>query len=295
MKIVLIIYVISWLILLAVFISSLFSKNKSRSNEKTPWYVYAAIILLAPLAVFIIPYLLYSDYRDNKREKKLEAEREEKKRIQKVKKETAMTAFKSAFQSEADYATIGKHLHKLAIEKSYNSFLECLDKIHLPPGAKLLVEECHGQTNDIGDESKLLIKLPDGRQHEDIFNYLTVEQSSMGAWQSYLLYKLWHVLPLFWHGNYYARDYIFTKEDIKDISIYNEEDKDYIINTISSFDCTPEVREKDSNYFISCCFFSNFGGLIREFVEISINDGKVTELYDFDKKTVFDYNCGILF
>ena len=110
MKIILIIYAISWLIILGVYISSLFSKNKSSSSEKTPWYVYATIILLAPLAVFILPYILFNDYRDTKKEKKRTAEREAKERIEKERIVGANAAFLSASRSDADFAAVGKRL-----------------------------------------------------------------------------------------------------------------------------------------------------------------------------------------
>ena len=57
MEIALVIYGVSWIILLLVF---LYAKFKSdNSIEKEPWYLYALIIALAPLVVFLlIPYLL---------------------------------------------------------------------------------------------------------------------------------------------------------------------------------------------------------------------------------------------
>lgn len=295
MKIVLIIYAVAWLILLGVYISSLFSKNKSSSSDKTPWYVYAAMIVLAPLAVFILPYILYTDYRDKKQEQKRKAEREAEKEKANAIKFAAMKAYNSASIIEADYALIGKQLHKLAEDKKYSNFLDCLNKIHLPSGEKLEVEECSPETGDIGDESTLYILMPNDEADEKIFEHLIVEQSAMGAWQAYLLYNLWHVLPLFWHGNYHARDYIFSKEDVENISTYNQEDKARIIKIMSNFDFSPDVREKDCKYYISCCFFSNFKGLVREYYELTFEKNKVTKILNIADKTLFEYNCGIMF
>ena len=77
MKIVLIVYVISWLILLAIYIASRFKKNAD-SSEKQPWYLYAIIIVLAPLAVLLVPYILISSFIKKKKETKLAKEREKK-------------------------------------------------------------------------------------------------------------------------------------------------------------------------------------------------------------------------
>lgn len=296
MKIVFIIYIISWLILLVAYISSRFSKKeKSSFEEKTPWYVYVAMVVLAPLAAVLTPYLLYETYRDNKKEKKRKAEREAKERLEKEKKDSATAAFQSASISNYDFAAVGNKLHQLALDKKYGNFLQCLDKISLPNGAKLIVEECDNSANDIGDESKLLIKLPNGETDEDIFNHLIVEQSPMEAWQAYLLHTLWHVLPLFWHANYSARDYVFCKQDANSVSTFRKEDHSAIVELISKFDVAPEVRSKDNKYYVSGCYWSDFGGLIREYFELTFDGNKVTNILQFDSKTLHKYNCGILF
>ena len=35
---------------------------------------------------------------------------------------------------------------------------------------------------------------------EDFWTYLQVENSQIGAWQAYLVAKMWHYLPLIWHS-----------------------------------------------------------------------------------------------
>lgn len=299
MKIVLIIYIISWLILLGAYISNRFSKKEKSTlfEEKTQWYVYVGMFVFAPLLAVLSPYFLLETYFDNKKAKKRAAEREAKERIEKEKKATANAAFLSASVATADYAAVGNTLHQLAFDKKYNDFLNGLDKIKLPNGAKLIVEECKENSGDIGDESRLLIKLPNGETDENIFNHLIVEQSPMGAWQAYLLHKLWHVLPLFWHGNYHARDYIFIKDNVNSISTFTEDqrERNAIIALISDFDFTPEVRESNGKYYVSSCYWSNFGGLIREYFELTFDGNKIAEIFQFDSKTINKYNCGIYF
>ena len=298
MKIVLIIYAVSWLILLGAYISNRFTKKEKTSfEEKTPWYVYIAMFVLAPLAAVLTPYFLYEIFRDKKRYKKEQQEQEVKERIEKAKKDTTIATYKSAKPFEDDYATVGEKLHKLVSEKKYNAFLDCLDKVKLPNGASLIVEECDNGTGDIGDESKLLIKLPNGETDENIFKHLIVEQSPMGAWQACLLHKLWHVLPLFWHANYDARNYIFSKDDVNSISIFTEDkrERNAIIALISDFNFIPEVRRSNGKYYVSCCFWSNFGGLIREFFELTFDGNKIVDIFQLDSKTEYNYDCGILF
>lgn len=297
MKIVLIIYIVSWLILLGAYLSKRFSKKEKTvfDDDKEPWYNYAAMIVLAPLFAVLLPLFLLQTYFENKKRKKRAVEHEAKEKLEKEKKAAVKAAFQSATQSNADFSSIGKSLHQLAQDKKYGSFLQCLDKIKLPNGARLIVEECDNGTSDIGDESKLLIKLPNGETDEDIFKHLIVEQSPMGAWQAYLLHTLWHVLPLFWHANYSARDYVFCKDDANSVSTFQEEDHSAIIELISKFEVAPEVRSKDNKYYVSGCYWSDFGGLIREYFELTFDGNKVTSIFQFDSKTLHKYNCGILF
>ena len=77
MKIALIIYAISWLVLIAMLIVSFFLKNKS-TRENHPWYLYAFIIIFAPLVVLLLPYIIISPFIENKKHKKYIAEQEEK-------------------------------------------------------------------------------------------------------------------------------------------------------------------------------------------------------------------------
>lgn len=79
MEIALVIYGVSWIILLLVF---LYAKFKSdNSIEKQPWYLYALIIALAPLVVFLlIPYLLVDGGIKDRKQKNKNKEWEAKKK-----------------------------------------------------------------------------------------------------------------------------------------------------------------------------------------------------------------------
>ena len=60
MKIVLIIYALSWLILLALYLSHKLRKNRT-PEPKESWKFYLLLILFSPLFVLAIPYILISD------------------------------------------------------------------------------------------------------------------------------------------------------------------------------------------------------------------------------------------
>lgn len=73
MKIVLIIYAISWLILLAIYVSDKLHK-RTDSESKETWgfklFFMFVLILLAPIVVLVIPcILIYDFYRIKKLER----------------------------------------------------------------------------------------------------------------------------------------------------------------------------------------------------------------------------------
>ena len=98
---------------------------------------------------------------------------------------------------------------------------------------------------------------------------------------------------LMWHANYDRRDYIYSKEDYNHITHFI--DRKFNVNVLSDFDVAPDINGENGKYYISCCFWTDFGGLKREFVEVTIQESKVKELFVFDEKTIFEYQCGIMF
>lgn len=74
------------------------------------------------------------------------------------------------------------------------------------------------------------------------------------------------------------------------------EDRDELISIILNYtdDLTPEIAEYNK-YYISCCYWSDWEGLIKELVEIQIENNKVKSILNVDKKALFKYDCGIRF
>ncbi len=299
MEIALVIYGVSWFILLSVV---LYAKIKNgNTSEKEPWYLYALIIALAPLVVtLLIPYLLVDEWINDRKQKKQNKERETKKKIEKARQEQASLGYmfasqnRNAIKATFDQIVIGRSLVALAQMEQYDRFLKCLDKFSLPKGYTLHVDKAKHE--GLGDKSTLYVKTSDGIDNYNYFEHIEVEDSLDGAWQAYLLYSLWHILPTFWHGGYDSRTYIFSKEDLKDLRTIEESDQG-IVNQLTAYDLLPEVVKSDINnkYYVTCCFWSDWGGLIRELVEITIEDNKVVGIFEVQKKTEFAYDCGILF
>lgn len=56
----------------------------------------------------------------------------------------------------------------------------------------------------------------------------------------------------------------------------------------------PDVVKANGRFYVTCCFFTNFGGMIQETVEIAIDNGKAS-FHVIEQKTLVEYDCGIRF
>ena len=199
-------------------------------------------------------------------------------------------------------AKIGQKLQKMVEKKEYDSLPKILNKIKVPKGCTLGLQclnydECCG----MGDESHLKITLPDGKVLLDTDNgfwkFISCEASSAGAWQMYLLYNLWHYLPLFWHANYERRWYIYTDEQLKKCVKLNDEDHGEPLEGFDpdKYDISPLIWEEDGTYHVSACYWTNFGGLIREEFKIAVGEKAHVYSRPVSHRTLYRYECGICY
>lgn len=312
MKTIVIVYAVSWLILLVVYIISLFqdknskkkddalkkflNEHKSKKERIIDKLVYVIMLVFAPLVVFVVPHILIRDMKSKKqaRVRKEEMERSEKKQEEHM---TICFANYSTLvdakqnQCRSEHMRIAKSLNELVNKKSYQEILNLLDKATLMSTMKLGVQECEHKGS--GSVSQLFIETSKNVRENNIFNYLKFEDSPMGAWQAYLLCQMWHYLPLWWHANYDKRYYIYTREDFSDITHFI--DRGFNAVVLKDFNVNPEIYGKEGKYYITCCFWTDFGGLKREFVEISIKDNRFEGMFVFEEKIIYEYQCGIMF
>lgn len=187
-----------------------------------------------------------------------------------------------------------------------DKILYVLDKIQLPEGHSLQLEYKYG---GIGGRTYIYVKEPNGNLSTKFLDYMTVDDSPLGALQVYLLSKLWHYLPMYWHACYDERFCVLSKDDLSKIKVRStktrgerplkpsdiyEEENDLPEEALAC-DVTPKVTRYDDKYYVSCCYWSEFGGLIRELVKIKIENNKVTEFLDANREVLYRYHCGIMY
>ena len=289
-------------------------------------FAFAPIILLGLLLYFPVSYICGSNGECEalKKEKKERAREREQ-----AMKEHAVENFAKCHDSLVNAAVIeqiGRKLLNINFDTrrfpeelqmmmdvderipSYGEIiLGVLDKIKLSEGYSLELEfpDCSG----CGGRTYINVKEPNGSLSKNFLDFVIVDDSPLGALQVYFLNKLWHHLPMYWHGYYDERCCVFSKDDLLKIKIRARRTgsectpkptNDFAeVNDLPeealACDVTPKVTRYDDKYYVSCCYWSRFAGLIRELVDIKIENNKVTEFLDVNHERLYKYHCGIMY
>ncbi len=176
--------------------------------------------------------------------------------------------------------------------------------LSLKPGYKLGLHIADENTPDIGDESYFFLYDNSGAEHkiyksrinpEDVdTSLIEAAPTAMGAWQLYLLITSPTIMPVFWHGGYNVRKYIFSVDDLK--SIEPIQNLDFTILNQDGL-LLPVVNlskdRKAANVY--CTYWNDWHGLIREHVRIIFNPDGSASMGKPDQYTFYKYDCGICF
>ncbi len=169
---------------------------------------------------------------------------------------------------------------------SIDYLLKILNKISLPQKINLQLE------NDFSESFGryyIVLKQDDNIRYSEYFNYIKIENSCLGAWQAYLLWSLWHQLPLYEHSNYYQRFPIYSANDFDSLNVDDKDIKQQLNNANISL-CVNGIK---GLYFISCCYWCHFSGLNRIFCEIHIENDKVTYIKEFKIQNIVSYGSDL--
>ena len=315
MKLLFILYALSVAIMLAVFIC-IFISEKKRNTK--PWYRVAALILFAPVTlVGAIVVAIREDYKyrhsPQQEERRLYLQEQERKE-QERKASLALYLQRYSAQRMAvpeACLEVAYSLLRAVKERKYTTLLAHLDHLHLPEGKNLFVQfpSHHG----CGDRSRLYVAdsmygqemghfflyyddnrkpAPYDERSYNILHHLRVDDTLMGAWQALLVSQLWHVLPIWWHGAYDERRYIFTMEHLRQLVALPRKDRSALHLQPSDYTVTPEYVEAGKGcYYFTWCYWTEWDGLIRETLQVTICDSVASVLH-LDEETLHRYDCG---
>ena len=296
MEIILWSYGCSWVILLLLLLYSLiFQKQKINDVFDDSLWIYVLIVLLAPLVILLIPCVLISSNIENRKKKKRNVEWDSRQKKEEAERNHAKFRYAKAISLSnnlyspqfANFAyAIFDDINKKAYSDVVNRFnIKTIDNNNW--GIELCENGGHG------DKSKLFIRLENGERDYDIFKHILLDSSVFFIWQIYLLKSLWHVLPLFWHANYGRRKYILQKSDLMSMSNFRRESLFFLSDTDVNLE--PTIHKHLDNFYVSCCYWTDWGGLIREYIEITVKDNRIINIITFDTDVIYEYDCGIMF
>lgn len=178
---------------------------------------------------------------------------------------------------------------EMVYNKRYNQIFDLLDCISLPKGAEFGITEANWDH----PISQQYVSLASGKEDNNIFNHLIVVDSPMGAWQVCILFKLWHILPLFDHAKYERRTYINQTSDITNVFSYNESETNNIRQTLMNREpIRPHITRNGNKYNIEQYYWNDWEGLVREVVKVSIDNNHVGD-FDVESAVEVTYDCGI--
>lgn len=205
--------------------------------------------------------------------------------------------FRSLLKSRTnDLSRFGLKFHelldKIVASQTPGLVFSMLDKLTLTDGP-LKLHVASGETHDIGDESYFFIGDGENRQYK-IYEYLKTTVSVESAWQIYLLDTARTVMPVFWHGGYIVRKFIFDEASLNDyipLECYDISGLSRENLLLPEITLSPDGRTAD----VYCTYWNDWEGLMRDHFQISfLRNGKV-KLTEIEPLCLFQYNCGICF
>lgn len=312
MKLLLILYALSVAIVLAVCIY-IFATEDMKNDIK--WYAPIVLIIsivLAPIAIVAIIVVAFRDDRIAKDQRHWEKLQEHKE----LERKASLALYHQRYFAQRMAVPeacldVAYSLLRAVKERKYTTLLAHLDHLHLLEGKNLFVQ--FPSHHDTGDRSHLYVAdstyvqemerfsffytddrkpAPHDERSYGIFLHLRVDDTLMGAWQALLVSQLWHVLPVYWHGVYDERRYIFATEHLAELVAEPREDCSALHLQPSDYTVTPDHVEAGKGvYYFTLCYWTEWGGLIRETYQVTIHDGRAT-IEHLDKETLHRYDCG---
>lgn len=220
--------------------------------------------------------------------------------------------FLKLFDTLNVFALNGQDIHRIITEsiiktttlKDKGELFNYAKSLSLKDGYKLGLRLADTKTDASGDESYFFVYDKNDVAHElykSKFNqnkfdasFFNVDNTEMGAWQLYLLMTSPTIMPVFGHGGYILRDFIFSLDDLKKIKPIA--DKDFSILNVDGLLLPSVVMADDKNYAdVYCCYWNDWKGLVREHVRIAFTQDGSAKISQSDEFVFYSYDCGICF
>lgn len=220
--------------------------------------------------------------------------------------------FLDLFETLNIYALNGQEIHRIITTsivktvtlKDKGELFNYAKNISPKKGYKLGLRLANEDTEEIGDESYFFIYDKDGVEHKLYTSKLNlnkfdatlfkVDRTEMGAWQLYLLMTSPTIMPVFWHGGYIMRKFIFSPDDFKEIKPIHH--RDFSILDLDGMLLPSVIMADDKSYAdVYCCYWNDWKGLVREHVRVEFTTDGSAKISQADEFVFYPYDCGICF
>ena len=198
------------------------------------------------------------------------------------------------------FVQIALRLQTLILQKQYDLIPSLFTAISFKNGGKLSIRMADPR-DPFCRESMLILTFPDGEMIEDkdrdFEKMLTVKNSFMGAWQVYLLNKLWMCLPLYGHAGYAKAKFFYTSDQLKEFARIGKDDFGHPIEGFDphKYDVTPSIQFEDDTFIVKVHVWNDWRGLLLETKYIHIDSNGNVEIGKYDLDPLFEYNCDVNF
>ncbi|MBD5247439.1 MAG: hypothetical protein HDS54_04665 [Barnesiella sp.] len=183
-------------------------------------------------------------------------------------------------------------LNQIITDNTPELVFSMLDKLSLTRGnLKLYVASI--EAHDIGDESFFYIGDDENPDYK-IYKHLKAKPSIEAAWQIYLLSYASTVMPVFWHGGYIVRNYVFDEASLNDyvpLECYDMSGLSRGNLLLPEVNLSPDGRIAD----VYCTYWNDWKGLIRDHLQITFRRNGKVKLTKIEPLCLFEYECDICF
>lgn len=210
-----------------------------------------------------------------------------------------------------EYSALGETFHQKlreeivpAVEMEDKSdIFKTLNELSIGKGLQLRLKVASSQTGSTGDESKFYIYGSNVEKDFEVIKHLIAEPTEMAAWQVYLLQTSTTVMPVFWHGGYIVRKFIFKPSDLNRISEVKYCDFSGLLSaglllpSVSVHETPEDLGAKGYDHIadIYCCYWNDWKGLVREHIQIVFSKGHIISYEVKDSLVLYEYDCKIMF
>lgn len=123
--------------------------------------------------------------------------------------------------------------------------------------------------------------------------YFKVPFTREGIMQAWLLNSIPDFMPKTWHACYGARNYIYNKESVKNISYRRMSVQEQLLE-LDIDSLLPNVVVEEDKAVLKMVYWSDWAGLVQMIVDVA-KDGSSVCFSEPNREVLIEYHCGIRF